>query len=116
MGILKTPTGTAGWGGGMSTEGFASGGSFMVGGSGGVDSKLIQFRATPGEMVHITHGEAAQNPREPVLKFDLRGAVMTADLLAQMNAMAEDSARRGAVGGASMAAYNNARARRSQLP
>ena len=32
---------------------FASGGSFMVGGSGGVDSELVQFMASPGERVTI---------------------------------------------------------------
>lgn len=38
--------------------GFATGGSFQVGGSGGIDSQLMQFRATPGEMVNITKGES----------------------------------------------------------
>jgi len=33
--------------------GFATGGSFTVGGSGGTDSQLIQFMATPGEQVTI---------------------------------------------------------------
>ncbi len=33
--------------------GFASGGSFVVGGSGGVDSELVMFRATPGEPVSV---------------------------------------------------------------
>jgi hypothetical protein len=33
--------------------GFKTGGSFKVGGSGGSDSQLMQFRATPGEMVDI---------------------------------------------------------------
>jgi hypothetical protein len=35
-------------------EGFATGGSFKVGGMGGIDSKLVAFRATPGEMVNIS--------------------------------------------------------------
>lgn len=34
--------------------GFANGGSFMVGGSGTTDSKLVAFRATPGERVDIS--------------------------------------------------------------
>ncbi|MFC5390008.1 phage tail length tape measure family protein [Brevundimonas bullata] len=34
--------------------GFARGGSFEVGGSGTVDSKLVAFRATPGERVDIS--------------------------------------------------------------
>lgn len=33
--------------------GFATGGSFRVGGVGGTDSQMIAFRATPGEMVDI---------------------------------------------------------------
>lgn len=33
--------------------GFKTGGSFTVGGSGGIDSSLVAFRATPGEMVDI---------------------------------------------------------------
>jgi hypothetical protein len=33
--------------------GFATGGSFSVGGSGGIDSQMVAFRATPGEMVDI---------------------------------------------------------------
>lgn len=34
-------------------EGFASGGSFDVGGTGGVDSQLVQFMATPNERVVV---------------------------------------------------------------
>lgn len=34
--------------------GFARGGSFRVGGSGGRDSQLVAFRATPGERVDVT--------------------------------------------------------------
>lgn len=34
--------------------GFASGGSFTVGGQGGTDSQLVAFRATPGEEVNIS--------------------------------------------------------------
>jgi len=39
--------------GAMKVPGFKTGGSFRVGGSGGADSQLMQFRATPGEMVDI---------------------------------------------------------------
>lgn len=35
------------------TYGFATGGSFKVGGNGGVDSQLVKFMATPGERVNI---------------------------------------------------------------
>jgi hypothetical protein len=34
--------------------GFASGGSFAVGGAGGIDTQLIAFRATPGERVDVS--------------------------------------------------------------
>lgn len=33
--------------------GFATGGSFRVGGGGGTDSQVVAFRATPGEMVDV---------------------------------------------------------------
>lgn len=47
--------GTAGMADAVSgAGGFASGGSFMVSGSGGTDSKLVAFRATPGERVQIS--------------------------------------------------------------
>ena len=61
----------------------------MVGGSGSMDSKLVQFRATPGEMVNITHGND-NGPSGGTKVFDLRGAVVTQDLLDQMNAIAAD--------------------------
>jgi len=35
--------------------GFANGGDFRVGGSGGLDSQLVSFRATPGETVSVTN-------------------------------------------------------------
>ena len=66
-----------------SIPGFATGGNFTVGGSGGVDSQLVKFRATPGEMVNISHGN--DNGSGGGVVFDLRGAVMTQDLLNQMN-------------------------------
>lgn len=34
--------------------GFATGGSFRVGGSGGTDSRMVAFRATPGEYIDIS--------------------------------------------------------------
>lgn len=38
--------------------GFQTGGSFTVGGSGGADSQLVMFRASPGEQVRIGQGGA----------------------------------------------------------
>ncbi|WOH55049.1 tape measure protein [Bradyrhizobium sp. BWC-3-1] len=41
--------------------GFAEGGSFTVGGSGGTDTQVVKFKATPGEIVSITPpGNASQ--------------------------------------------------------
>ena len=37
-----------------SLVGFATGGDFTVGGQGGVDSQLVQFRASPGERVSVS--------------------------------------------------------------
>lgn len=56
--------GLGGWLGGLfkGLPGFATGGSFKVGGSGGIDSKLVAFRATPGEMVDIRRpGQGMEN-------------------------------------------------------
>ena len=42
---------------------FAGGGSFTVGGTGGTDSQLVQFMATPGENVQVTpQGKGSNNP------------------------------------------------------
>jgi hypothetical protein len=41
-----------------SMQGFAQGGSFKVGGTGGTDSQMVAFRATPGERVVIGHDAA----------------------------------------------------------
>lgn len=40
-----------------SSSGYATGGSFVVGGSGGVDSTPVSFMATPGEVVNISTPE-----------------------------------------------------------
>lgn len=41
--------------------GFATGGDFTVGGSGGVDSQLVQFRASPGERVSVSRAGESSN-------------------------------------------------------
>lgn len=47
---------------GMSgVPGFATGGSFKVGGSGGPDSQYIPLRLSPGEMVNVRHGGASND-------------------------------------------------------
>jgi hypothetical protein len=56
--------------------GFATGGSFKVGGSGGTDSQLVAFKATPGEMVDIrTPGQARGGASVTINNhIDARGA------------------------------------------
>jgi hypothetical protein len=77
--------------------GFANGGSILPGGSGGIDSQLVQFRKSPGERVDIyTPGKDMGAGQRAPLSFDLRGAVMTGDLLRQMEGMAQ------ATGGAAL--------------
>lgn len=53
-GIFGQGPGTGGFAGGI--PGFQGGGSFTVGGSGGPDSQLVAFRATPGEPVNVGQG------------------------------------------------------------
>jgi hypothetical protein len=75
--------------GGGKAPGFATGGSFTVGGSGGTDSQLMRFWATPGEMVNVSHGDPANDRGgRSTNVFDMRGAVVTQDLLNQMNQIA----------------------------
>lgn len=54
--------GLLGGGGGLgSLFGFAGGGSARVGGAGGTDSKMVSFRATPGELIDVrTPGQARE--------------------------------------------------------
>lgn len=61
---------------GFSLPGFATGGSFKVGGSGGADSKVVSFRATPGEMVNVSKkgGHGNGTTYAPIYNIDARGA------------------------------------------
>lgn len=61
----------------LNLMGFASGGSFTVGGSGGIDSQLAAFRVTPGEQVTVTKpGQGGQGGDTFVYSptIDARGA------------------------------------------
>jgi len=51
---------------GTNLQGFQSGGQFRVGGSGGPDSQLVAFRATPNETVSVrTPGQDRQQAQAP---------------------------------------------------
>lgn len=57
IGLSALGPALAGAGGGpATTQAFASGGRFKVSGTGGVDSRLVQFKATPGEVVEVFKG------------------------------------------------------------
>jgi len=96
----KTATPTFNRGG---MPGFKTGGSFTVGGSGGADSKLVQFMATPGEMVNVSKGEKSSPSSGSQNFWDLRGAVVTQDLLDEMRSLAQGAKAEGALMGSSLA-------------
>lgn len=49
---------------------FANGGDFTVAGSGGTDSQLVSFMATPGEKVSVrTPGQSGSSARAPTFNF-----------------------------------------------
>lgn len=87
--------GGAGWVAGIPTGmnlggyagAFASGGSFVVPGSGGIDSRLMSMHVTPGERVTVSKdgdapgGQVYQDNR--VFSIDARGA--TVDAIAALN-------------------------------
>ena len=55
--------------------GFATGGSFVVGGAGGTDSQFVPFMATPGERVTVSRpGQSAGGDISVVNNIDARGA------------------------------------------
>lgn len=59
-------------GGIKSLFGFATGGSFTVGGSGGVDSQMVAFPASPGETVSIARpGQSGGANSQQVINFNI---------------------------------------------
>lgn len=67
--------------GGLKMPGFASGGSFMVGGNGGTDTTPVAFMATPGERVTVEtpgqqrDGGSSGGPLHLAIHIDGEGAV-----------------------------------------
>ena len=99
---------------GASLPGFATGGSFRVGGAPGVDRNIVSFKATRGEMVDIRR--PGQDLGARTITFDMRGAVVTEDLLRQMNGIGESAAVRGAMGGSTMAQETLTRRASRKIP
>lgn len=50
--------------------GFATGGSFEVGGSGGTDSQMVAFRGTPGEKVTITRPDQQTGGNQIIMNIN----------------------------------------------
>lgn len=108
---------------------FQRGGSFQVGGAGGVDSQLVSFFATPGEGVEVTPSGAAGRRRGGggpggaavyqtiVNEFHLHaeGAVMTEELIANLEASSAARAERARQEGAQTALSNLSRQQRYGL-
>lgn len=97
-------------GGGAGVPGFANGGAMRLGGFAGIDRNMLSMNGRPlarvsrGETMSISPENDTGGSGHPVtMRFDLRGAVMTDDLLRQMNGMADQAAVRGAQGGARLA-------------
>ena len=84
--------GGLGAGGGVSLQrlsksltGFATGGSFTVGGGGGTDSKLVAFRATPGETVDISRpGQKGSAGNVTTINIDATGSTDPAQVEARI--------------------------------
>jgi hypothetical protein len=85
--------------GAMKVPGFKTGGSFKVGGSGGADSQLMQFRATPGEMVDIRRPGQDQGSGQmavhvvPSPYFDVRVEKVAAPIAGRSGMQAFGAAR-----------------------
>lgn len=73
---------------GKSVKGFATGGSFMVGGSGSTDSQLVQFMASPDERVTIETPEqqrkSGDSSAAPVFHITMNGVNDPAELSKQL--------------------------------
>ncbi|WP_397586681.1 phage tail tape measure protein [Sphingobium fuliginis] len=99
--------------------GLATGGT--ISGFGGVDNNLLSIngvgaaKVSASERIRVEKAGANDNDGRPIM-FDLRGAVLTADLLAQMNAMADGAAVRGAMGGSALAQDGIAQRGRRRIP
>jgi hypothetical protein len=81
LGLGDLVTGAVG-----SLFGFAQGGSFNVGGSGGTDSQLVAFKATPGERVSVSTPEQQKSGRSIVVhqSVTVNAAQLTQDQAARM--------------------------------
>jgi hypothetical protein len=91
--------------------GFATGGSFKIGGNPGIDKNLVQFWGSKDEIVDIRKpgNDGGPSGGGNSFHFDLTGAVVTQDLLNQMNAIGANAASGGAAGGVQAIGYRQSR-------
>jgi hypothetical protein len=105
---------SGGGGGTGNAIGMSTGGSFKIGGVGGVDSQMVRFRGTPGEIVDVRRGgDRLGGGTVKVLVqandyFDAKVQSVAAP-------MADNAAARGALGGAQMAIRHSIRRERGRL-
>ncbi|WP_245158207.1 MULTISPECIES: phage tail tape measure protein [unclassified Brevundimonas] len=64
--------------------GFSTGGSFKVGGAGGIDSKLVSMRLTPGEMVNVRRPGEDLGPTGAT--YVIQGNLLTPEFWRQIQA------------------------------
>lgn len=96
---------------------FARGGSGVFGGRAGIDKNVLSMNGSP--IARVSKGEhfsvsPSGNSRRQY--FDLRGAVMTHDLVAQMNEIGRTSVAQGAMLGAAGGQQATMRQQRRQIP
>lgn len=81
----------------IAAQKFATGGSFTVGGTGGIDTQMVSFMATPGEMVDVrkpgTSGPASEITIRGLSGRDMFTGDMLRDLVDGLNAAHSDGYR-----------------------
>lgn len=94
--------------------GFATGGSFEIGGKPGIDTNLVQFWGTAGETVNVRRGGASGDGGSTHIY--MQGVMTTDDFWSQIGALTDGAAVRGATGGSAMAQAGVARRARRRIP
>lgn len=101
---------------------FNNGGWGTIKGFPGLDTNTLSLNGNPiakvssGELLNVQRaGSQASGPVEQKLFFDLRGSVMTEDLVRQMNMIGAQSAVQGGQLGSEMAMAKSARSSRRQI-
>lgn len=95
--------------------GFSTGGSFKVGGSGGVDSKLVQFRATPGEMVDVRRPGALAPANDVIVVHVDKSDLFNVAVERVAAPLAQRASMQGAALGAALSQREGSRMERNTL-